>query len=373
MRIHGARVFSPEGGFSVRDIGIRGDRLVPPEGACGPVINAAGCYAIPGLVDIHTHGCVRHDYSTAGPEGIGEMTAWAALNGVTALCATTLTLPEADLVRACSLLSSPAGAGCADIVGIHLEGPFVSPDKLGAQNPAHVQGPDGALFHRLQHAAGGKVKILSLAPERPGALELIGALGGEVVCSLAHTTADYETGVAAFSRGARHLTHIYNAMPPFSHRAPGVIGAALDTPWAMVELICDNIHVHPSVVRATLSMFGPDRVIFVSDSMMATGLEDGEYDLGGQAVQVRGSTARLLRDGAIAGSVTDLMGCLRTAVRVAGVPLETAVACASVNPAKAIGEFHRRGSLDPGKTADLVLLEEDLSIRQVYLRGDPIR
>jgi N-acetylglucosamine-6-phosphate deacetylase len=216
------------------------------------------------------------------------------------------------------------------------------------------------------------VKILAIAPEVEGAIGVISEIGGGVVCSIAHTEADYETAKLAFAKGARQVTHLYNAMPCFHHRAPGVIGAAADSPECSVELICDGIHVHPSVARATFKLFGDDRVLMISDSMMATGLGDGEYKLGGLPVTVRGDRATLAHGGAIAGSVANLMDCLRVAVHVMGIPLHTAVKCASVNPAKAIGVFNERGSLDAGKFADVVLLDGGLNIKQVILRGNAL-
>jgi N-acetylglucosamine-6-phosphate deacetylase len=278
-------------------------------------------------------------------------------------------LPEEALARACGEISRCSGHGGASIAGINLEGPFVSPHKLGAQNPDYVRRPDAALFRRLQDAARGMVRMLAIAPETDGAMDVIKDVAGEAVCSIAHTTADYDTAIRAFAAGAKHVTHLYNAMPPFHHRDPGVIGAAFDTPGCRVELICDGVHVHPGVVRATFKMFGVDRVVMVSDSMMATGLGDGEYELGGLPVKVSGNKATLVHGGAIAGSVTDLMKCLVTAVKVMGIPLHTAVKCASANPAAAIGLAGERGSLTPGHAADIVLLDESLEISRVILRG----
>ena len=215
---------------------------------------------------------------------------------------------------------------------------------------------------------------MSVAPERPGALDFIQRVGERVCVSLAHTTADYETALAAFQAGARQVTHLYNAMPPFAHRAPGVVGAAFDTPECRVELICDGVHVHPSVVRATFRMFGPDRVTLISDTMRAAGMPDGDYTLGGQAVHVDGRRATLA-DGTLAGSSTDLMACMVTAVEM-GIPLHQAVKAAAVNPARAIGVYSRVGSLEPGKRANLVLLDRDLRVRGVIFRGrvvEPVR
>ena len=379
-------VFRENGSFERGDVAMSGEFFsAPVSGGRGSlaasrlasgeddVLDAAGCYAIPGLIDIHLHGCLGHDFCNTDIRGIEKMARYQAANGVTAICPTTMTLPEGQLIPACERISayrSPGGG--AELAGIYLEGPFISQSKLGAQNPAYVRVPDQDMFHRLQTAAGGLAKIIAFAPEAEGAMEFIDAVREQIVCSLAHTAADYETSLEALRRGSRQVTHLYNAMPPFNHRDPGVIGAALDSPDCNVELICDDVHVHPSVVRATMRMFGGGRVIMVSDSMMATGLADGVYELGGQTVRVKGSVSRLDEGGAIAGSVTNLMDCVRTAVIKMDVPLAAAVKCASVNPAKAIGIFDLRGSIEPGKYADLVLLSEDLSIRNVFLKGAEI-
>ncbi|MDR3255364.1 MAG: N-acetylglucosamine-6-phosphate deacetylase [Synergistaceae bacterium] len=370
MIVKGARVFSESGGFEERNIFIDGEFISGDAG--GDVVDASGCTAIPGLIDLHLHGCVGREFTSADENGVRAMMEYEASNGVTALCPTTLTLAEETLAAACGVFSRSAANSISkgsSIVGIYLEGPFISAQKLGAQNPDYVRLPNAALYRRLQETAGGLIKVLTIAPEIEGALDVIAELKDEVVISLAHTTADYETASEAYYRGARQATHLYNAMPAFHHRAPGVIGAAFDAPHCRVELICDGIHIHPSAVRATFAMFGDDRVLMISDSMMATGLEDGDYEMGGLAVTVRDRMATLTHGGAIAGSATNLMGCLRTAVRDMGIPLHTAVKCASVNPARAIGLFGERGSLDPGKYADVVLLDNELAIRGVILRG----
>ena len=371
MRIINADVFDVEKGFVEKTITMRGAHFAAEEqeaaDSAEPVWDATGCYAIPGLIDLHTHGCMRHDFSTASPEGIRRMRDYQAQNGITALCATTMTLPQERLEEACARLKDSTGG--AELLGIHLEGPFLSPDKLGAQNPLYVQKPDVALYRRLQAISGGLVKLLALAPEMDGGMELIRAVSGEVVCSLAHTTASYAVATEAFANGTRQVTHLYNAMPPFAHREPGVVGAALDAPDCRVELICDGIHVHPSMVRATFRLFGDDRIVFISDSMEATGLADGSYELGELSVLVQDGAARLQGSGALAGSVSNLMNCLRTAVLQMGIPLAAAVKCAAVNPAKVLGVFDERGSIAPGKIADLVLLNPDLSLAAVFLKG----
>lgn len=201
-------------------------------------------------------------------------------------------------------------------------------------------------------------------------MEFIREVSEDVNVAVAHTTADYDTALEAFRLGAREVTHLFNAMPGFTHRAPGVVGAALDSPWSRVELICDGIHIHPSVVRATFKMFGPDRVVLISDTMRAAGMTDGKYDLGGQEVTVEGPLATLA-DGTIAGSVTDLMACLKTAVSF-GIPLADAVRAAAVNPAQAIGIFDRVGSLEPGKRANVVVLDCNLNVKDVFFHGQKV-
>jgi N-acetylglucosamine-6-phosphate deacetylase len=367
MIIKGAKVFG-ESGFDERDIFIEGERI-SCESPGMESIDAIGLFAIPGLIDVHLHGCVGSEFATADGDGMRAMARYEASNGVTAICPTTLTLPEEKLAGACRRISRCETPGGSAFAGIYLEGPFVSPKKLGAQNPGYVSKPDAELFRRLQSASGGMVKVLAIAPELEGALDVIGEISGGVACSIAHTAADYDTAMKAFAKGARQVTHLYNAMPGLHHREPGVIGAALDSPACRAELICDGVHVHPGVVRATFRMFGDDRVIMISDSMMATGLGDGKYELGGLPVTVRGNRATLAEGGAIAGSATNLMGCLRIAVREMGIPLHSAVKCASANPAKAIGVFRERGSLEPGKLADVVLLDERLNIKYMILRG----
>jgi N-acetylglucosamine-6-phosphate deacetylase len=526
------------------------------------IIDAEGCYAIPGLIDMHLHGCVGFDFSTATVEQMLIMAKYQAGNGVTAICPTTMTLPEATLARACARIAEAAcavtgsgsadelgegtsrnapgsaraeagigasaeaganaapakrdtaytgaasergtanmgnapgsaeaetgigasaeaganaaparqdaaemraaadtgavGAGdaaergavsigtaataraaadagaaseaCSALVGVNLEGPFISPEKLGAQNPAHVTPPDIAMFRRLQSAARGMIKVLDIAPETEGALDMISALRGSLTVSLAHTAASYALSKKAFARGASHVTHLYNAMQPFAHREPGLPGAAFDTPGVTAELICDGIHIHPATARAAFKLLGDERVIMVSDSMMATGLDDGIYELGGLPVLVSGKKATLLRGDSIAGSVTNLMECLRAAVKDMGVPLHSAVKYASANPARLLnigscgnggngssacdapyscsaggsgvrgdnnavpvnsGDVNARGGsgvrghsnarggsgklsvggrgcISPGMIADLVLLDENLGIKHVILRG----
>lgn len=255
-------------------------------------------------------------------------------------------------------------------MGLHLEGPFLCKAKKGAQNEAFLHDPDPVMLHRLQEAAEGLVKLVTLAPEQPGSLEFIrGALADGVTVSLGHTTADYDTALAAYQAGARQATHLFNAMPPFTHRAPGVVGAAFDSPAVNVELISDGVHIHPSVVRAVFQLFGRDRVILISDSLRATGMPDGRYPFGGQEIEVHGNRATMAGDpNTLAGSVSDLMACMKTAVSF-GIPLADAVTAAAVNPARVLGIDDRLGTLDAGKEANVVVLDQHLDVKAVLFHG----
>jgi N-acetylglucosamine-6-phosphate deacetylase len=367
MIIKNALVYNENYCFEKKDIFIENERITSYIEDNREEINAEGLYAIPGLTDIHIHGCVGYDFCDGTKEAVTAIAEYEGSQGVTNIAPATMTLPEEDLARIFRNASDYKSLNGADLVGINMEGPYLSCAKKGAQNAAYLQKPDVAQYRRMQHLSGDLIKLVAIAPEEEGALNFINELKDEVVISLAHTTADYAQATEAFQAGARHVTHLYNAMPAFNHRDPGVIGAALDAEQVKVELICDGVHVAPSVIRATYKMFGDDRIILVSDSMMATGLKDGEYSLGGQKVYVKGKKATLA-DGTIAGSATNLMECMRTAVSF-GIPLESAIKCAAVNPAKEIGIYDEYGSISNGKFANIVLLYPDLSLYCVIIRG----
>lgn len=370
--IHG-QVFQEEGVFTPGTVYICGDRMVSEEeyqAAPGEetVTDACGSYVIPGLTDIHFHGCMGRDCCDGTTEAFRTIAEYELRQGVTSITPATMTMSEEVLSQICQAARDFSCPDGADFCGLYMEGPFISLEKKGAQNAAYIHRADTAMLKRLQDISGGCIRTVVVAPETEGAMEFIRQNSGTINISLAHTTADYETAREAFSLGASQLTHTYNAMPPLTHRAPGPIGAAAEQEHCMAELICDGVHIHPSVVRATFKLFGDDRIILISDSMRAAGMEDGSYDLGGQTVKVSGNLA-VLEDGTIAGSVTNLMDCLRTAVKDMGIPLESAVKCAAANPVKAIGLWKDYGSLTPGKYANLALLDETLALKQVIHRG----
>ena len=343
-------------------------------------LDATDCYVIPGLTDIHFHGCKGYDFCDGTRDAFLHMASYELQNGVTTICPATMTLAEKTLAGICTeaaafakeqqaLTENEKASMGASLMGIHLEGPFISHAKKGAQNPAYIRKADASMLRRLQGCANGLVKLVAIAPEEDGAFDCIREMATEMTFSVAHTAAGYETAKKAMELGATHVTHLYNAMPPFTHREPGVIGAAADTASCDVELICDGVHIAAPVVRATFRLFGDDRVILISDSMMATGMEDGSYSLGGQPVIVKGNLATL-KDGTIAGSATNLMDCMRTAIKM-GIPMESAVKAATLNPARSIGIDAQYGSITAGKHANLVLLDKrDLSIRTIIFEGN---
>ena len=372
MRIINGSVFVGEG-FVERDVFVAEGRFVGEAARAegGQTVDAAGCYVIPGLVDLHFHGSAGADISDGDLAGLHRMGAYEASRRVTAMCPATMTLPEDVLMRAAQAAAAyePA-ADEAALVGINMEGPFISPSKVGAQNPDYVRNPSAEEFRRLQEAAGGLFKLVDIAPEEPGAEEFIREMANEVRISLAHTCTDYDTAARAFELGARQLTHLYNAMDPMHHRKPGPIPAAVEHGEVTAEIIADGVHIHPAMVRLAFQLFGDNRMILISDTLRAAGLEDGTYDLGGQDVTVRGPVATI-DNGALAGSVSDLMRCLTVAVRDMGIPLASAVKAASANPARALGLDAERGAIEAGKVADAVLLDkETLDVRAVVLRGE---
>lgn len=350
--------------FQKKDVYIKDGRFVADTGAdATETIDAEGLFVLPGLIDVHSHGAAGYDFSDADAQGLAKILRYEKSCGITSYCPTTMTLGR-DRIFAIidSMDQLGAGADMAYIAGINMEGPFLDAKKKGAHVEECIQGPDIDFFRECNKKSGGRIRLVTLAPNMPGAMEFIRALKDETMISLGHTAADYETSRAALEAGADHVTHLYNAMQPFSHRAPGLIGAAAESDTCMAELICDGIHVHESVVRATFSMFR-DRVVLISDSMRAAGMADGTYELGGQQVCVNGKLATLA-DGTIAGSVTNLFDCMRTAISF-GIPTEDAVAAATKNPAMSIGIYDEVGSIDIGKRADVLLADKDMQLVRV--------
>lgn len=375
MLFQNAIVFTG-GRFISADLRVE-DGLFSAVGSLAPrpgeaVTDLSGATVIPGLVDIHTHGNSGADFSDGDYDGLCRMALYYARHGVTSFAPTSMTLPYETLATAyaaAAKLAESAPEGCARVVGIHMEGPFFSAEKKGAQNAAYLRAPDVAAFEALQRGCGGRIRIVDLAAELPGAVEFTEAVSQGCTVSVAHTNANYDQAKRVFDAGARHLTHLYNAMPAIGHRTPGVIGAASENETVRAELICDGQHVHESAVRMAFKLF-PGRICLISDSLRCCGMPDGQYELGGQTVYLSGGVARLA-DGTIAGSAANLYDCMRNAIRF-GVPAAEAITAATLRPAEQIGCADRLGSIEPGKLADFVVCSDDLRAREVYLGGERI-
>ena len=378
MIIKNVKVYTEDKRFEDGEIYIRdGIFTSAPEGVeAEEMIDGEGCYAIPGLIDLHFHGCKGDDFCDGTKEAIARIAEYEASVGVTAIAPATMTLPVDELeaiLKTAAEYKKAQVSERADLIGINMEGPFISSEKKGAQDARNIISCDQEIAERFLEASEGLVKFIGIAPEQnDGFQEFIEAMKGKVQIALAHTNADYDTAKAAFDAGACHAVHLYNAMPAFTHREPGVVGAVSDSGHVMAEMICDGVHIHPAVVRATFKMLGEDRMILISDSMRATGMPDGQYTLGGLAVNVVGNRATLVSDGALAGSATNLTDCMRTVVKEMGIPLETAVACATMNPARSLGVYDRYGSITEGKHANVVLLDKELELKLVIKDGKRI-
>ncbi len=338
-----------------------------PYGPADMAVDCQGYTLVPGFVDIHIHGCDGADTCDGSRESLDKMARFLLRRGVTSFCPTTMTASrgtiENALLAAKECAAQPLKDG-ARVVGVNMEGPFISVEKKGAQKAEYVLPPDFALFKEYYDLSGGLVKLVDIAPEQPGGFDFAQKASELCTVSIAHTTADYNLAKDAFDRGVTHATHLFNAMSGLNHRSPGVVGAALGDGRVRAELICDGIHIHPQVLRLAFRLLG-ERAVVISDSMRANGMPEGEpFDLGGQQVTVRQGRATLA-DGTIAGSVADLHTEVKNLIAW-GIPAGQAIRAATLSPAKAIGLEGEIGSIEPGKRADLLVLDGKLDIVGVY-------
>ena len=381
--IHADRAFTPFEeipdaivlilGSKISAVGQRG-KVDLPRGV--RELHAGGKTIVPGFVDVHIHGAGGHDVMEGTRAALEIITATVAAHGTTSLVATTVTAGERETRDSVAGIAHfilntsqyPARELSAEILGIHFEGPFISPVRCGVHPVKWIVPPSCELLAQLLGEARGTAQILTLAPELPGALDLISAARkAGLVVSLGHTDATYEQAQAAIEAGASHAAHVFNAMRPFSHRGTGVLGAVLTSPKVSAELIADGVHVDEAAMRMLLDLKTPERVILVSDGISATGMPDGKYQLGMFEVKVSGGVARN-REGKLAGSTLTLDCALRNMVAL-GVPLSSALRMVTANPARQIGLGARKGVLAPGADADLVFLDDKLEVSGVMTRG----
>jgi N-acetylglucosamine-6-phosphate deacetylase len=336
------------------------------------IVEAAGKLILPGLIDTHVHGSHGDDVMSGGAEGVRRISRAQLRYGTTAYLPSTVSARHDELLRA--LADCVAAEGdtepAAEILGVHVEGPFINAGKKGAQPAAAIRDPDPAACAEYLRAAPGRVKVMTLAPELPGGLELIRLLVSEgVVASLGHSEADYETALAAIEAGATHATHLYNAMPALHHRRPSLTTACLNEPAILAEIIPDGVHVAPEMVRLAARAKGRDGLILVTDAMAAVGCPDGNYTLGSNQVVVRGELCTLTDGVTIASSMLTMNRAVGKAVAFTGMSLTDATRMASLVPAALCGVAERKGSLAAGKDADIAVLNADFSVAATVRAG----
>ena len=372
MRLKNGIVLDQDFILSPKDIEVQGEwitALTPwRDEEPGGWIDLSNKLVIPGLIDQHIHGCGGFDVEDASLEALAAMSEELARHGVTSFCPTVMARPIEELPPILDMIRAGQRQGLpgAYVHGARLEGPYLSPLKKGAQKESCLSKPDAGEFLALWNRYPGLIKIVDLAPELEGAEDFIRRVRSRCVISMAHTAASYEGALEAFRQGVGQATHLFNGMAALGHREPGPAGAVLDSEQVRAELICDGIHIHPAMLRMAFRILG-SRAVVVSDSMRAAGMPDGEYTLGGQKVCVRQGAA-LLRDGTLAGSTTNLHQELRNLLRF-GIPLAQAVKTMTLNPAVPLGADKTTGSIQPGKYADLVVLDQDYEIFMVLVKG----
>ncbi|GAA3844263.1 N-acetylglucosamine-6-phosphate deacetylase [Streptomyces coacervatus] len=365
----GARVVLPTGTVTDGRVIVDGTRIAGAAPENARVVDLSGHWLVPGFVDIHNHGGGGASFTSGTVEDVLKGIHTHRLHGTTTLVASTVTGDMDFLAQRAGLLSELAEQG--DIAGIHFEGPFISPCRKGAHSEELLRDPDPAEVRKLIDAARGRAKMVTLATELPGGLDSVRLLAEQgVIAAIGHTDATYEQTVEAIDAGATVATHLFNAMPALGHRTPGPIAALLEDERITVELINDGTHLHPASLQLAFHHARADRVALITDAMDAAGFGDGRYMLGPLEVEVSEGVARLVEGGSIAGSTLTLDRAFQRAVTVDRLPVEDVVAAISANPAKLLGMYDRVGSLEPGKYADLVLLDHQFALKGVMRRGE---
>ena len=390
MLFKNGQVLDDDFKFVIGDIRVQGGKIVeigkdlPPEGE--DVIDLHGKMLIPGLIDIHIHGAAGVDYSNSDAAGISKMANYLGSIGVTSFLGTSMALPAEELEKTYAITGeyiaeagkeSAGNSPVSKLQGIHMEGPYFSFEKRGAQDESYLSDPDYGEFLEILKASQGAIKIVSIAPELPEGLDFVRSVnsiqGRKPLVAIGHTVAKYQQAKDAIEAGASHVTHLFNGMLPFMHRAPGVLGAVSEAEGVTAELISDGIHVHPSAVRLAFKLFGQDRVVLISDGLSPMGCgesyePEGGYWCGHRRVYLRDGAAKL-EDGTLAGSNTSLINCVKKAIEY-GISKEAAIKSASLNPARVLGLEDKIGSIKVGKCADLIVMDQEWNIQAVYIDGE---
>ncbi|MGW7407019.1 N-acetylglucosamine-6-phosphate deacetylase [Streptomyces sp. NPDC054833] len=368
MVLAGARVVLPTGTVDDGRVVVEGTKIAAAAGPDAETLDVSGHWLVPGFVDIHNHGGGGASFSGTVDDVLTAIRTHR-LHGTTTLVASTVTDDMDFLVKQAGLLSELAEQG--DLAGIHFEGPFISPCRKGAHSEELLRDPDPADVRKLIDAARGRATMVTLATELPGGLDSVRLLAEHgVIAAVGHTDATYEQTVEAIDAGATVATHLFNAMPALGHRSPGPVAALLEDERVTVELINDGTHLHRAALELAFRHAGAGRVAFITDAMDAAGIGDGRYMLGPLEVEVSEGVARLVEGGSIAGSTLTLDRAFKRAVTVDRLPVEDVVTALSVNPARLLGRYDTIGSLEPGKDADLVLLDAGFELKGVLRRGE---
>ncbi|MEV2192603.1 N-acetylglucosamine-6-phosphate deacetylase [Streptomyces phaeochromogenes] len=367
--LSGANVVLPTGTVTGGRVIVEGTRIAGSAPDHAPRIDLSGHWLVPGFVDMHNHGGGGASFTSGTVEEILKGIHTHRLHGTTTLVASTVTDDMDGLAHRAGLLSELAEQG--DLAGIHFEGPFISPCRKGAHSEELLRDPDPAEVRKLIDAARGRASMVTLATELPGGIDSVRLLAEHgVIAAIGHTDATYEQTVEAIDAGATVATHLFNAMPTLGHRSPGPIAALLEDERITVELINDGVHLHPASLQLAFHHAGGGRVAFITDAMDAAGFGDGRYMLGPLEVEVSEGVARLVEGGSIAGSTLTLDRAFKRAVTVDRLPIEDVVSAIAANPARSLGLYDRVGSLEPGKDADLVVLDADFELKGVMRRGE---
>ncbi len=378
--LHNATVYAEDGVYEDGWVLVQGGRIAKVgQGALTSLaaaerIDLQGQALAPGLIDIHVHGALGHDTMDATPEALQEMARFYAQHGVTGFLATTMSNPPEAIMAALQNIArvQSQGIGGAALLGAHVEGPFLDPERAGAQDPGHIRQAHADEYQRMFDT--GVIRLLTVAPEYAPNQELIPyAVERGAAVAAGHTRATYEDMCRAVELGITQVTHLFNGMESLHHRKPGVVGAGLALDRLRCQLIADNIHIHPAVLKLAVRAKGPRGILLVSDAMSGTGMPDGDYDLGGQPVSVRDGVARIARgaaQGALAGSTLTMERAVSNIMAAAELSLAEALPMASLNPALAVGLQARKGVIAEDKDADLIVLDDRLNVTLTMVQGD---